>query len=176
MVVRETPAWSAPSSRLRRYRLTDSYLRFWFRYIERNVDRISRGRADLAVEAFERDWLSWRGRAVEPFVREALTRLAATEPLLSGVEDVRAWWNRDASVEVDVVAMTSHATAFIGTVKWRERGGVTRADISRLRDMRARVPRAADAALVAISPAGQAPAGADLAFGAEDLLRGWHHA
>lgn len=173
MIVRETPAWSPPASRLRRYRLTDPYLRFWFRYIERNIERISRGRIDLAVSAFDRDWPSWRGRAVEPFVREALNRLAITDPALQGVEEVRAWWNRDATIEVDVVAISAQRSTLIGTVKWRERGGVTRADLAELREQRARLPRAEDAALAAISAAGPAPVGADYAFTADDLLHAW---
>lgn len=77
LIEREMPAWAAPSSKLRRYRVTDPYLRFWFRYIERNVDPIARGRSDLAIGRFERDWEPWRGRSVEPVVREALQRLAA---------------------------------------------------------------------------------------------------
>lgn len=173
LIEREQPAWSAPTSKLRRYRVTDPHLRFWFRYIERSVERIARGRSDLAVAAFERDWPTWRGQSIEPVVRAALLRLAATDPTLEGVEAVLPWWVRDNSVEVDVVAATGRSTTLVGTIKWRETGGVTERDLKRLREDRARVPHGEQALLAAISPAGRAPRGADKAYSAADLLRAW---
>lgn len=173
LVEREAPAWAVPAGRLRRYRITDPYLRFWFRYVERRVEQISRGREDLAITAFDRDWASWRGRSVEPVVREALTLLSRDDERLAEVEAVHPWWTRDGSVEVDVVAMTRDRSSLVGSIKWRRERGVSAGEISALRSVRDRVPRAADARIVAISPSGEIPAGADLAFGADDLLGAW---
>ncbi len=173
LIERELPAWAAPSSKLRRYRVTDPYLRFWFRYVERNVDRIARGRADLAIAAFERDWESWRGRTVEPVVRDALARLAVSDPDLAGVETVQPWWIRDGNVEIDVVASAAETTVLIGTIKWRARGGVTAREIDELRRHRDRVPHSEAARIAAISPSGDAPHNADVSFSAADLLRAW---
>jgi AAA+ ATPase superfamily predicted ATPase len=173
LVEREAPAWAAPSGRLRRYRVTDPYLRFWFRYVERRVEQIARGRADLAVAAFDRDWSSWRGRTVEPVVREALTRLGRTDPRLAGVEQVLPWWTRDGRVEVDVVATTAERSAVVGSVKWRPSGGLTDAEVRALVTARERVPRAQDAVLAAITPGGRPAPGVDLALGADDLLAAW---
>ncbi|MCL2482924.1 MAG: hypothetical protein FWF43_05835 [Propionibacteriaceae bacterium] len=172
LVVRELPAWAA-SNRLRRYRITDPYLRFWFPYVERYVDVIARGRGDLAHAAFERDWSSWRGHAVEPIVRNALELLGATDERLAGVESVLPWWTRDGQVEVDVVASSRETTEFLGTIKWREKTGINERDIAALEQVRTRVPRSADAKLAAISPEGTAPATADVAFSATDLLTAW---
>ncbi len=173
LIERELPAWAPPSSKLRRYRVVDPYLRFWFRYVERYVDRIARGRADLAIAAFDRDWETWRGQSVEPVVRDALLRLAVSDAHLVGVESVRPWWVRDNSVEVDVVALTSTATALAATIKWRTRGGVTAREIERLRSDCERVPRSDGALLAAVSPDGARPKGADVAYSAEDLLAAW---
>lgn len=173
LVERELPAWAAPSSRLRRYRVTDPYLRFWFRYVERSAEQAARGRADLAIAAFDRDWSSWRGRSIEPVVRQALDSLAAHDDRLAPVERVRRWWTRDGSHEVDVVAMATDRTVLLGTIKWRERGGVSDRDITALAPARALVPRSAQARLVAISPSGEAPASADASFSAVDLLAAW---
>jgi uncharacterized protein len=173
LIERELPAWAPPSSKLRRYRVTDPYLRFWFRYIERNIDRIARGRADLAVAAFERDWSTWRGHSVEPVVRHALQRLAVSDPSLEEVETVQPWWMRDGRVEVDVVAATAEVTALVGTIKWRQSGGVTAREIDDLRRDRERVPRSANALLAAISPSGKADKSADLTYSAADLLTAW---
>ncbi|MGI8537235.1 MAG: ATP-binding protein [Mycobacteriales bacterium] len=173
LIERELPAWAPASSKLRRYRVTDPYLRFWFRYLERNVDRIARGRADLAIAAFDRDWATWRGQSIEPVVRDALLRLAPTDPHLNGVESVLPWWVRNNSIEVDAVATTAEHTALVATIKWRSKGAVTAAELDRLRLHREQVPRSATALLAAISPGGQAPKGADVAYSADDLLAAW---
>ncbi|MFT4233496.1 MAG: DUF234 domain-containing protein [Microbacterium sp.] len=172
MVVRDLPAW-ATSNRLRRYRLDDPYLRFWFRYIERHADAIARGRGDVASGAFARDWESWRGRAIEPLVRDALERLAASSEELKGVTSVRPWWTRDGQVEVDAVAAGPERTEVLGTVKWRARGGIDSHDLAALAASRNRLPRSQDARLAAICPTGVAPASADLVFSAADLLSAW---
>ncbi len=173
LIEREQPAWAPQSSKLRRYRVTDPYLRFWFRYVERQVDCIARGRSDLALAHFERDWSSWRGRSIEPVVREALARLAVDGGPLAGVEVVAPWWVRDGSVEVDVVAATSSATALLGTIKWRAKGGVTAREIDDLRRHREKIPRSDAALLAAISPGGAAPRSADVIYTATDLLAAW---
>jgi hypothetical protein len=173
LIEREQPAWAPPSSKLRRYRVTDPYLRFWFRYVERNVDRIARGRADLAIAAFGRDWETWRGQSIEPVVRQALQRLARTDPQLAGVETVLPWWTRASDVEVDVVASTSATTALVGTVKWRARGEVTAAEVAQLRRHRDLIPHAQSALLAAISPEGTPVNGLDVSYGAADLLTAW---
>lgn len=173
LIERELPAWAPSSTKLRRYRVTDPYLRFWFRYVERHVDRIARGRSDLAIAAFRRDWESWRGRSVEPVVRDALRRLAVSDSRLAGVESVQPWWVRDGSVEVDAVATTAERTSLIGTIKWRPKRGVTSGELEELRRQRPRVPRSDAARLAAISPTGAAPAGADVSFSAADLLTAW---
>lgn len=173
LVAREQPAWAPPASRLRRYRLSDPYLRFWFRYVERQVDRISRGRADLAITAFDRDWSSWRGQAIEPVVREAVVRLAAWDDRLTGVETVAPWWTRDGRVEVDVVAMSAQESLLVGTVKWRERAGVVPRDVARLRAHREDVPRAGRARLLSVARQGPAPDGVDVHLTAADLVEAW---
>lgn len=173
LVERETPAWASPKTKLRRYRVKDPYLRFWFRYVESNVERVFRGRSDLVISRWERDWQSWRGRSVEPVLREGLERLAVHEPTLATVERVQPWWTRDGSVEVDWVASSMSATELIGSIKWRERGTLNASEVRELRHQTAVVPRAANARLAAVCPDGENIPGVDVVFGAEGLLRAW---
>jgi len=105
--------------------------------------------------------------------REMPARLALRDANLAGVETVQPWWVRDGSIEVDVVAATSTATALVGTIKWRAKGQVTAGEIDELRRHRARVPRSEAALLAAISPSGSAPREADIAYTAADLLAAW---
>ena len=170
----EVPSGAASNSRLRRYRLTDPYLQFWFRFNARHLEDISRSRGDIAVAAFDASWASWRGRAIEPHVNEALTRLGATHPELAGVQQAGAWWNRDNSLEVEIVARTAENIAAVGTIKWRQRGGVSRAEMAELANTRNVIPHAGGARLLAVCPSGLAPgASADIVIGPEDLLAAW---
>ncbi|HEX8346734.1 MAG TPA: ATP-binding protein, partial [Actinoplanes sp.] len=73
MVVGELPLSTRPSKD-RRYRIIDSYLRFWLHFIAPHMPEIERGRGDLTVARIRRGWTSWRGRTVEPLVRDALAR------------------------------------------------------------------------------------------------------
>ena len=169
LIEMEMPAWSAPTSKLRRYRVSDPYLRFWFRYASDYIDLINRGRADLALGHFDVDWKSWRGRSVEPLVRQALL-LASVG---TSVREVLPWWSRDGQSEFDAVAMNANETEWLGTVKWRDQGGVTARDMSELARARALVPRSSNAKLVAICRQGERPDGADWLVTAEDLVAAW---
>ena len=79
-----------------RYRVADSYLRFWLRFIEPSLPDIARGRPDLALARVQKSWIDYRGRAVEPLVRESLERIAVSDPALAGAGVVGAYWTRAA--------------------------------------------------------------------------------
>jgi hypothetical protein len=74
VVAGELPLATEPSKE-RRYRITDSYLRFWFAFLGTHLTEIDRMRSDLTLDRIRQGWTSWRGRAVEPLVRESLARL-----------------------------------------------------------------------------------------------------
>jgi AAA+ ATPase superfamily predicted ATPase len=173
LILRDTPAWAQPTGRLRRYRLTDPYLRFWFRYVARRVEDISRGRGDLAAADIERDWTSWRGRAVEPLVRDAVMLLGKDDPRLVGVENAHAWWTAKADIEVDIVATNAERSLVVGSIKWRAERGFDDRDLAKLAAARRLVPRAQQAALAAVIPSGQAPAGIDIVLTADDIISAW---
>ena len=114
------------------------------------------------------------GRAIEPVVREALLRLAPSIPGMADVVGVGPWWNRDNSIEVDLVASTHSTVHALGTIKWRDRRKVTVTEVRELAATRASVPHAGHARLLVACPAGaDTSAGADLVLTADDLLRAW---
>ena len=85
-----------------------------------------------------------------------------------------AWWTRDNSVEVDIVARTADSIATVGTIKWRPRGGVTRTEMTELASARNVIPHAGGARLLAVCPSGLAPgASADIVLRPADLLSAW---
>ncbi|HUG85609.1 MAG TPA: ATP-binding protein [Euzebya sp.] len=172
LVVRQVPVGAKDNSKLRRYQITDPYLRFWLRYGQPHLPEIARGRGDIAVAAFERDFESWRGRAVEPLVHNAISRLASTSEILAGVETVGSWWDRTNEHEYDIVAADRHGLVrCVGTVKWRPRRPLTAPELTALAEGRAAVPKAASAALIAVCPAGaNNDAVADLTLTADDII------
>jgi AAA+ ATPase superfamily predicted ATPase len=173
----DNPVGAGPASRLRRYRIADPYLRFWFRFVEPQLANIARGRADLAIAALRRGWPSWRGKAIEPAVHEGLFRLAPELPALAEVSHVGGWWNRTNNPEIDIVAARGghgRDVVAVGTVKWREGAPLTRADAAALHAAATSLPTAASPALLGVCPAGAAPdAGFDTVLTTAQLLRAW---
>lgn len=173
VVAVDRPALSSPGTRLKRYRIADPYLRLWFRFVEPQVANIARGRSDIAVAAFDQSWQSWRGLAIEPVVHEALRRLGPSLPA-GAIDDVASWWNRDHSVEVDVVASRARTVMSLGSIKWRERRPFSREELAALAAQRGMVPGAGAATLIAVCPAGvRSAAKPDLVLRAADLLAAW---
>jgi uncharacterized protein len=70
VVAADLPLSVKPDSRNKRYRIADPYLRFWLAFLARAIPLIERGRGDVALERIERSWTTWRGRAVEPLIRD----------------------------------------------------------------------------------------------------------
>jgi DNA-binding transcriptional ArsR family regulator len=71
VVAAERPL-STTLSKETRYRIADPYLRFWLAFLGPFLPEIERGRGDRVMSRIQAGWKSWRGRAVEPVVREAL--------------------------------------------------------------------------------------------------------
>ncbi len=176
VVAIDVPIGARPrATKTRRYRIVEPYLRFWIRYCLPHLADIARGRDDLAIGHYERDHASWRGKAIEPLVHDALSRLARHDVRLAGIEQVGAWWDRTGRHEYDIAAATRGGTVdWLGTIKWRPCRPVTAGEIASLADGRAGVPGAADARLVAVCPAGATDdAGADAVLTAADVLAAW---
>jgi len=75
---------------------------------------------------------------------------------------------------VDIVARTAETIATVGTIKWRQQGGVGRAEMAELATARNVIPHAGGARLLAVCPSGLAPgASADIVMRPEDLLAAW---
>lgn len=105
------------------YRVADSNLRLYLAALRQAEEQARRGRPDTAFHLIERRWTAWRGKAVEPLVREAL-ELAATAGDLPWpeVEAIGGWWNRRFNPEIDLIGADHFPTAarihFTGSIKW----------------------------------------------------------
>jgi hypothetical protein len=174
VVAGELPVGLTPSKE-RRYRITDPYLRFWLAFLGPHLAEIDRMRSDLALARIERSWTGWRGRAVEPLVREALARLLPAQGIPAAAA-VGGYWTRSNDVEIDIVgadrAPVAKELLFLGSVKWLETAMFDEHDLIALQRHRDRVT-AAPVPLVAVSRSGVSTTRADAAFTPADLVSAW---
>ncbi|MBL7488273.1 ATP-binding protein [Frankia sp. AgB1.9] len=174
MVVAELPIWTRPSKE-RRYRVTDPYLRFWLRFIGPNLPEIERLRGDLTLARVRASWTSWRGRAVEPLLRESLARLLPDGDL-PAAQAVGGYWNRSNTIEVDIVGADRAPVAaeihFLGSIKWLERSAFDSHDLAALQKHRAALTDE-PIPLMAISRGEVTASGLTAVYGPVELLAAW---
>ena len=174
MVAAELPV-SVTASKERRYRVTDPYLRFWLTFVGPHLAEIERLRGDLTLKRIRSGWAAWRGRAVEPLLRESLARLLP-DGRLPSAPVIGAYWTRSNSIEIDVVGADRPPVArellFLGSIKWLERAPFDNHDLVGLQRHRATITDD-PVPLVAISRAGVDVAGLDASYGPSELLAAW---
>jgi hypothetical protein len=168
----ESPLSTQPSREIR-YAVTDPHLRFWLAFIGPYLPEIERGRGDLTLARITAAWTAWRGRAIEPVVREALRRLPGDQ-VPTGTGAVGGYWTRTNDPEIDIVgadrAPVAREVTMVGSIKWLERRPFDGHDLARLLVHRERLP-GADAAtpLLAVSRSGATVPGLTV-LGPADLL------
>jgi AAA+ ATPase superfamily predicted ATPase len=136
-------------------------LRFWLRFIGPHLEEIERGRADRVLARFHGSWAGWRGRAVEPVVRDAIGLL---DPSDLGIDEQGTWtvgsyWTRRNDPEIDLVIGDREPVAkrvlAVGSVKWKEDRAFDVRDLAALVVHRSQLPGASDSTpLIVVSRSG----------------------
>lgn len=165
------------------YRIADSNLRLYLGMLRAANEQIRRGRPASAFRVVTRRWQSWRGRAVEPLIRESIAQaMVADDAPWPDTEVVGGWWNRQFDPEIDLVgadrAPVARRLSFVGSVKWHE-GRFDAHDLADLRVAAAKVPGyvPGETGLAVVSRAGVADGldlgDVDLVWGPEDVMAAW---
>ncbi|MEV0754495.1 ATP-binding protein [Streptosporangium sp. NPDC050280] len=174
IVTGDLPLSTRPSKE-RRYRVTDPYLRFWLHFVRPHMPEIERRRGDLTIRRFASQWSTWRGRAVEPLIRESLARLLPDDRLPEAPA-IGSYWTRSNDVEIDLVGADRGPIArrlcFLGSIKWLENASFDDHDLAALARHRA-VLTDELVPLVAVSHGGVSCTGLTAAYGPDDLIRAW---
>ena len=179
VVRRRSPYSTRAARRIVIWEVTDPYMRFWLAFVDQWIDLIERNRGSLLVERFKQRWPSFRGRAIEPLVRESLERMLPDADSFGDARYVGGYWNRTGSVEVDLVGGDASPVArrvdFVGSFKWRLRRPFSRADGLGLAAAREQVPGAEpETRLVGVSSQGfDDDAPVDVKIGPGDLVEAW---
>ncbi|PXX63998.1 hypothetical protein DFR70_105180 [Nocardia tenerifensis] len=176
IVAAELPISLIPSKE-RRYRITDPYLRFWLTFLGPHLTEIDRMRSDLTLERIHRGWTSWRGRAIEPLVRESLARLLPAHNIPAALA-IGGYWTRSNDVEIDIVGAdrepVARELAFLGSIKWLENSPFDSHDLTALQRHRHRITDE-PVPLIAVTRSGVTTPHLDAVFSPADLLAAWHH-
>ncbi|HUW88527.1 MAG TPA: DUF234 domain-containing protein [Candidatus Paceibacterota bacterium] len=178
IVVAEVPL-STRISKETRYRIADPYIRFWLSFLGPNLAEIERGRGDRVLEKIRTSWTSWRGRTIEPIIRESIERIPnPRQPDVSAV--VGAYWTRTNQPEIDLIVAdrgrVASAILEVGSIKWLEKTPFGTAELNQLIAHRAELPGATpDTPLVIVSRAGfnVTPTPDVRELSPEDLLKAW---
>ncbi|MGH7868185.1 MAG: ATP-binding protein, partial [Candidatus Dormibacteraceae bacterium] len=159
-VVEASAPMSVPRDLRRRlYRVQDPYLAFWLRFIMSSSALIDIELEPIVTSAILRDWTTYRGAAIEPVIRQAITRLMLSDSRFGAATACGSWWSRDQNTEIDLVGVdrneSPRSVEFVGSIKWRERQPFDNHDRSELLKALAVVPGVTNAArLVAVSRSG----------------------
>ena len=102
------PFWAKPGTQTVRYEISDIFLRFWFRYIEKHQRLVEIGQYPALYKIMKEDYETYSGNVLERYFRTKLTE---------GMRycDIGGWWDPKGYIdkkgnhqqgELDIVALT----------------------------------------------------------------------
>ena len=120
-VVREVPVTQlGTDSRRGRYRVTDPYLRFFYRYISAYQSKLALGQYGPALDLIEESLPAFiEANTWQELCREWLLRASAQGLIPLPIEDVGGEWTRNFKFDVAGISMPER-TLVLGDCYWRE--------------------------------------------------------
>lgn len=97
------------------YRLRDSFLRFWFRFVAPHFSALERGQTAPMAQRVAAELATYTGPVFEEICREWVVEQGSLGHLPFTPERVGAWWEHD--VEIEVMAVGEH-DVLLGECKW----------------------------------------------------------
>ena len=98
IVSKHKPINAKPNSRLQKYRITDNFLNFWFRFIYRNRSAVETGNFGYVKDIIRRDYSVYCGRMLENFFHDLLADTGQ-------FNQIGSCWERGNENEIDIVAV-----------------------------------------------------------------------
>ena len=124
IITRAQPLFAAPSAKSVRYRLNDSFLIFWFRFLFKYGFMLEIKGYDRVREIIRRDYATFSGFALERYFREKFIESAQWTRIGS-------WWDRKGENEIDLIAENELERTYAVCEVKRDK---SRVDIGLLRD------------------------------------------
>jgi len=98
IISRHKPINAKPNSRLQKYRITDNFLNFWFRFIYRNRSAVETGNFAYIRGVIQRDYSGHCGLFLEKCFHELLAEAG-------NYNRIGSYWERGNQNEIDLVAL-----------------------------------------------------------------------
>ena len=98
IVRKNRPLFSKENSRDIRWKISDNYLRFYFRFISRNLSEIERGRYDLLRNDIVSGFSDYSGTVLEDY----FNRKAGEEEIFTSIG---SYWDRNGHNEIDLIVI-----------------------------------------------------------------------
>lgn len=98
IISKHKPIDAKPNSRIQKYRITDNFLNFWFRFIYRHRSAVETGNFNYVKQIIDRDYSVYSGRVLESFFH----RLFADSQRYNRIG---SYWEKDNRNEIDLVAI-----------------------------------------------------------------------
>ena len=112
---RQQPMFSKPNGRNSRWQLDDCFLRFWFRFIQRNQALVEMERNDLLLEIVEKGYEQYTGLVLEQYFRQKWMEEER-------VTRVGNYWDGKDLNEIDMIALNEiDKTAVVAEIKRQRR-------------------------------------------------------
>lgn len=137
VITKFRPALSKPGSKNTvRFRISDNFLHFWFRFIERNRSLIELDNYDDLLGIVERDFPTYSGLSLEKYFRQKLAEEG-------GYREIGPWWEAKAGKaanEIDIVAIrTDGKSALVAEVKRNTRNYDNKAFMEKVEHIQAKI-------------------------------------
>lgn len=131
------PVMSKPGSKNTvRFRISDNFMLFWFRFIERNRSMIELDNYDDLREVVMRDYPTYSGLMLEKYFRQKLTEEG-------GFREMGSWWEAKAGKEaneIDIVGIrTERKSALVAEVKHNVRNYDNKSFMAKIEHIRAKI-------------------------------------
>lgn len=106
------PLFAKEGSQTVRYEVSDNFLRFWFRYIERNRSLIELGNYEGLAQIIRNDYPTYSGKTLEIYFKQKLQESF-------DYRAIGSWWETKGNQnEVDIIAITlDNKKALVAEVK-----------------------------------------------------------
>lgn len=106
LVIKVRPIWAKPKTQTVRYEISDIFLRFWFRYVEKHQNLIEIGQYPVLRKILEEDYETYSGNVLERYFKSKLVESME-------YHDIGGWWDPKGYIdgkgnrqqcELDIVA------------------------------------------------------------------------
>ena len=112
VIKKQRPLFAKEGSQTVRYEVSDNFLRFWFRYIERNRTLIELGNYEGLSRLITEDYTTYSGKTLELYFKQKMQESCEYKAIDS-------WWESKGSKnEIDIVAIKiDNRKVFVAEVK-----------------------------------------------------------